>query len=194
MTKEQAERYCSKIVRRNQRIRNDDPDRAPMLWTADDPKGSFEYRGQKVTVNDYFSMRYHLNLKYPKMPVVLTKKYGYYPIEFMFQAKGIVKVQNSDVQSQSKLAYHDQFSGVKKIDHLQKAIANLQIDIEAKVDLEIAKESVSLNAIRLAEPELTFGNGETQDVDNGFFKMIGYRGALSFNKYVLQCMIGMFCL
>jgi hypothetical protein len=122
------------------------------------------------------------------MPIVLTKRFGYYPVEFLFQAKGIVKGANSDAQSRYQLAFHDKFNGRKKIEHVEEAseIADrlnaLDIDIERKFNLEISKKPVTLNAKKLAEPSLMFGKNETQDVQDGSWRMVVGNRALKFNK------------
>lgn len=153
----------------------------PIVWVADDPEQyHFQCRGVTYTVYNYMRERHGLTLKFPKMPIVSTK-YGYFPIEFLFQAMGLMKGANSDDQKNVVLAYHDATGGEKKIPSIQDAVSKLNRTVELQFGLDVGEQPLTLRATKLAEPSLLFGNDTTQDVHNGSWNLRGVK----FHMYVL---------
>lgn len=156
-----------------------------IIWSADDPNEySFEYKGSNVTVYTYMERHHGIRLQYPKMPIVQTR-YGYYPVEFMFQALGIVKGADDDEYKNTVLKYHDENAGERKIPHIKRVVQLLDTSLEREFGFEISSEPVTQMAKLLAEPKLEFGGNCTQDVSNGSWNLVQRGQALEFERYAL---------
>lgn len=150
-----------------------------IIWSADDPECAFEYKGEMVTVNTYMQRHHGITLRYPKMPVISTR-YGYYPVEFMFQALGLVKGANDDEHKNIVLRYHDENAGEQKIPHIKRVVQVLDSSLERAFGFNISSEPVTQTAKLLAEPSLVFGGNQPQDVRNGSWNLVRGRDPIPF--------------
>jgi hypothetical protein len=181
-----------------------DKEKDAIIWAADDPNlhsfpvnrrgnGSGDAAPPPVfqTVAEYFNSKHGVKLKYPKMPIILTREYGYYPIEFAFQAFEKVKGANSPEQCRDVLAFHDEFSGYKKIDHLTASISEMEKLVQYKTgqdlrvlasqfNFQINKDPVTVEATVLPEPSLNFGTANKSRVVNGSWNLADAK----FKRYV----------
>lgn len=179
-------RLSQPILRPYVWIRQQDTEHKPLvLWAADDDTSEFEYKGSKVNVATYMKRHYGIDLQYPKMPLVQTR-FGYYPVEFLFQALEPIKGANEEHHKQAVLSFHDKNAGDRKIGHIQRVVDELHSgsEIERMFGLDISTEPVVQPAKLLAEPRLEFGGNQFQEVSNGSWNLV-HRGApLPFIRYV----------
>ena len=82
---------------------------------------------RQITVAEYFSEQYQLQLKYPKMPLIRVKSRHknmkeYYPLEFLLQCPDEVKNINTDKQIQDGLKVGDEFCGIKRIKKISSLV------------------------------------------------------------------------
>lgn len=154
-------------------------DRPLIVWSADDADATFQYGDENVTVCSYMKRRHGIILQYPKMPIILTR-YGYYPIEWMFQAFGIRKGADSDSHKEQILNYHDNNAGEMKIPAIQRVADDFSTtEVEQHFGFGISREPVKQKAKLLAEPRLEFGD-EPVDVRNGSWNLVRSGRAIPF--------------
>jgi hypothetical protein len=179
-------RLSGEIIRPYVWMRQADTEHKPLvLWAADDETSEFECKGSKVNVATYMQRQYGVPLRYPKMPLVQTR-YGYYPVEFLFQALEPVKGANDERHKQAVLSYHDKNAGDRKIGSITHAVDQLHSgsEIERAFGLDISSEPVVQPAKLLAEPRLEFGRADYQDVSNGSWNLVKRGDPLLFKRYV----------
>jgi len=157
-----------------------------IIWAADDPSlHEFEVKprgspkdtpGIKHTVYSYFRETYNIELQFPKMPIVNLGRDGWFPIEYLFQAKGKARGANSPAHVQGVLGYYDENSGTGCVDNIAKlsqlACENTTRhgmrfgDMLKQFNLRRGTDPVALTAKVLPEPQLSFSN-ENASLRNG---------------------------
>lgn len=181
-------------VRRNKKLRTD-PKHGEIIWGANDPSlYSFEERKRvddgspkKIyTVYSYNEERYGIKLKYPCMPIVFLGNNEWFPIEFLSQSFGKMKVSNSTdhenqkVQQQDQkdavLDYYDNNSGNKYIQNVSglltaacKDMENIGLNYEQilkQYNLTKSSQPVKLEARVLSAPTLIFAQNKAS-IENG---------------------------
>jgi hypothetical protein len=126
----------------------------------------------ECTVYSYFDLRYGIKLRHKKMPIVLTK-FGWYPVELLFQSFTLVRGANGENQKKAVLTYHDRYSGRGKIEKLGKdndafrrRFPHGQL-LEREFGFRFTSEPLTQKAKLLAEPSLAFGGNQPAQVKNG---------------------------
>lgn len=146
-------------------------------WSARDER--FEFNGNEVNVEEYFKERHDIILRYPDMPIILCGRLGYFPIEFLHYEADRLRDANEKIHTESALAYYDEFSGAKRIEHIKEIRKDVDRNeiVSEKVlpqcALEIETENAVFPARRLCAPKLEFGENEVVRPQNGSFNLNG---------------------
>ena len=167
-----------------------------VIWNGEEEDSKFEYdrENRRVTVAEYFKIHHKLELRFPKMPLVVLKhgelirrgKKGIgelqqpveertperLPLEFFSQAWS--KVRNVD-HNPDVLRFNDQFASTNRLQHLKevKHLANRQCRPELSMLLQQLHlttdiEPTKLEARVLPQPVVRFQNVDTIPSDGSW--------------------------
>jgi hypothetical protein len=165
-----------------------------IAWAADDENLYHFTRDKdqpkiKFTVCSHYLCNHGVTLRYPKMPIVLTQK-GYFPAEFLFQAKSPARGANSLEQCKRVLDFHDHYAGRDKIIHLKNTVAKLELLMQGKMqemqretgqqadildtrqfNFEVDDAPLEVAATLLPEPNLVFRGKQGVKITNGAWNL-----------------------
>jgi ribosomal protein S17 len=168
-----------RVVKPGVRMRLSTPEAPSILWASNDPhQYSFEASPYGTcTVCSYFQSRYGIKLRYENMPIVLTK-YGWYPVELLFQSFAIMKGANDENQKMAILKFYDNKSGramseLKRYNDELRQFSQRGQELEEAFGFKLSDEPLQHKAKLLAEPKLEFGGGHSSSPRNGSWNLSG---------------------
>jgi len=168
-----------RVVKPGVRMRLSTPEAPSILWASNDPhQYSFEASPYGTcTVYSYFQSRYGIKLRYENMPIVFTK-YGWYPVELLFQSFAIMKGANDENQKMAILKFYDNKSGramseLKRYNDELRQFSQHGQELEEAFGFKLSDEPLQHEAKLLAEPKLEFGSGHSSSPRNGSWNLSG---------------------
>jgi hypothetical protein len=139
--------------------------------TAKEPQGVMH------TVESYNESAFKIRLKYPNMPIVHIHKFGYYPVEMLFQVQD--RLRGADAVKDA-LAYNDNFAGTDRIDQIQevqKVVSSMMEkngiemkEIMKEFNFDVSDEPQTFKASVLPPPKLRFEQNDAR-IDNGSWNL-----------------------
>jgi hypothetical protein len=169
----------------------------PIYWSAQDPqeyhfslvrrgaktdgvKQEADFPAEEYTVASYFKARYGITLEYPNLPIVCTKD-GYFPVEFLLQAKEKVFGENDQHKIDAVLRFNDEFSAAGRIQHIknvlhrplsQEYMPGLTFtSVLGRFGIHVVLEPETFEADVLKEPQLQFRNEGQCRIENGSWSL-----------------------
>ncbi|EJD05760.1 Piwi-domain-containing protein [Fomitiporia mediterranea MF3/22] len=143
--------------------------------------GEYEFNlanGQQMTVMEYFNNKYHYNLRYPRMPGVVTRKDEVIPFELCHIKEGQFFRKKTSPELMAQIMNFSKKKPNERLEILRRGMEQLQFGSSTftqQAGLRVSPQPMSISGRLLNPPVMMYGGGSKLSPNSGSWNMVGRR-------------------